>query len=257
MSDPNDYKLDIAGLSNSQPGPAAAATVGRPFLRVQFACCNVYQRIYRSLDEKTYQGRCPRCGNPVRFVVGSGGNRLPRFYCPVRQIAPNDRAAFGTRSAADKRRCTPDLVCVERRSSRHFARSLLRADLIVTADGGVEDPAEIAAADFADFVRGEALLEHLFNDGVKETHFLVSPQLVGSLANPGAPRATAGATTCIRGAARRSAGIQRRRQFCVSADADVIAALTESTLAWVRSIRMPSRLHSSTTPAPNSVRPPR
>jgi hypothetical protein len=69
MADPRDYKLDISGLQpegSQQPKP-------RPFLRVQFACCNVYQRIYRSLDEKSYQGRCPKCGKAVKFVVGEGG----------------------------------------------------------------------------------------------------------------------------------------------------------------------------------------
>jgi len=76
MSDPQDYKLDVTGLSGGAAQPAGGP---RPFLRVQFACCNVYQRIYRSADEKTYQGRCPRCGNPVRFLVGSGGTSARDF----------------------------------------------------------------------------------------------------------------------------------------------------------------------------------
>jgi hypothetical protein len=74
MSD--DYKLDISGLK--APDTEASASP-RPFLRVQFACCNVYQRIYRSPDEKSYQGRCPRCGKPVKFVVGSGGTSARDF----------------------------------------------------------------------------------------------------------------------------------------------------------------------------------
>jgi len=76
MSDPNDYKLDIAGLKPAQEKNAPAR---RPFLRVQFACCNVYQRIYRSADEKSYQGRCPRCGKPVKFVVGANGTSSRDF----------------------------------------------------------------------------------------------------------------------------------------------------------------------------------
>jgi hypothetical protein len=76
MSDPNDYKLDIAGLKTAEEGTFATP---RPFLRVQFACCNVYQRIYRSADEKSYQGRCPRCGKPVKFLVGAGGTSSRDF----------------------------------------------------------------------------------------------------------------------------------------------------------------------------------
>jgi len=70
MSDPRDYKLDIPGVKP----PADASTTGpRPYLRVRFACCTAYQRIYRSADGTSYQGRCPKCGKPVKFVVGSGG----------------------------------------------------------------------------------------------------------------------------------------------------------------------------------------
>lgn len=65
-------KLDITDTT-----PNAAP--GRPFLSVLFDCCNVYQRVYRSADNKTYAGRCPRCGNAVRFIVGDGGTRS-RFF---------------------------------------------------------------------------------------------------------------------------------------------------------------------------------
>jgi hypothetical protein len=76
MADSSAYKLDIAGLNESAGGTSSA---GRPFLRVQFACCNTYQRIYRSADEKSYQGRCPRCGKPVRFLIGAGGTDSREF----------------------------------------------------------------------------------------------------------------------------------------------------------------------------------
>ena len=52
---------------------------GRPFLSVQFACCSVYQRIYRSADGTSYHGRCPRCGKPVKFTVGEGGTDSRAF----------------------------------------------------------------------------------------------------------------------------------------------------------------------------------
>ncbi len=78
--DPRDYKLDIAGLSAGGTSPAAAgAKAARPYLSVRFACCNVYQRLYREADAKAYRGRCPRCGKPVRFAVADGGTSA-RFF---------------------------------------------------------------------------------------------------------------------------------------------------------------------------------
>ena len=81
MSDPRDYKLAL----NSGDGGSPAGANGerkhlqRPYLSVHFACCGVYQRVYQSADGKTYQGRCPRCAVPVRFVVGSGGTAARSF----------------------------------------------------------------------------------------------------------------------------------------------------------------------------------
>ncbi len=79
--DPRDYKLDISGLkSDSQPvEPANHAPRPRPWLSVQFDCCGVYQRIYRSADGTHYAGACPRCGGKVRFNVGDGGTSS-RFF---------------------------------------------------------------------------------------------------------------------------------------------------------------------------------
>jgi hypothetical protein len=76
MTDPRDYKIDVAGVSAS---PANATSPSRLFLSVRFACCGVYQRIYRSADGASYQGRCPRCGKPVKFVVGDGGTDARQF----------------------------------------------------------------------------------------------------------------------------------------------------------------------------------
>ncbi len=69
MRDDRDYKVELS----SAPRMSANAPSARPFLSVQFACCNVYCRIYRNLDGSKYEGRCPRCGRPVTFVVGEGG----------------------------------------------------------------------------------------------------------------------------------------------------------------------------------------
>ena len=76
-SDPRDFKLDVTGLT---PQPASNRSApGRPYLSVQFACCSVYQRIYRDPDGRAYRGRCPRCGKSVEFAVGDGGTNS-RFF---------------------------------------------------------------------------------------------------------------------------------------------------------------------------------
>lgn len=82
MSDPRDYKVDLGTTPQSprtevRGGPGA--TEARPFLSVHFACCGVYQRIYRDADGKAYRGRCPRCALPVTFAVGEGGTAARSF----------------------------------------------------------------------------------------------------------------------------------------------------------------------------------
>ncbi len=77
MTDPRDYKVEIGGASQQPSGQSAAGK--RPFLSVRFACCGVYQRIYRTADGKSYQGRCPRCGKPVKFEIGEGGTDSRSF----------------------------------------------------------------------------------------------------------------------------------------------------------------------------------
>lgn len=75
MADPRDYKVDVAGLGEAGErkrtgrGPEA----GRPYLSVHFACCSVYLRIYRNAEGSAYEGRCPKCGKSVRFLVGPHG----------------------------------------------------------------------------------------------------------------------------------------------------------------------------------------
>ena len=74
--DPRDYKLDISSLPAEEPEPKSVA---REFVGVQFRCCGVYQRIYKSADGARYEGRCPRCMRPVRFIVGAGGTEERMF----------------------------------------------------------------------------------------------------------------------------------------------------------------------------------
>ena len=75
-NDPRDFKLDVAGI----PQPVApSAPARRPFLSVQFACCSVYQRVYRDRDGRHYTARCPRCGKTARFAVAEGGTTARSF----------------------------------------------------------------------------------------------------------------------------------------------------------------------------------
>ena len=79
MNDPRDFKLELSSSSQRSEAARLPAKAGRPFLSVQFKCCNVYQRIYRNPDGTRYEGRCPRCGKPVRFDVGAGGTESRSF----------------------------------------------------------------------------------------------------------------------------------------------------------------------------------
>jgi len=76
--DPRDYNVELTGGGND-PEPSDAAGQPRPYLSVLFRCCGVYQRVYRSADNATYRGRCPKCARPVTFRVGQGGTDS-RFF---------------------------------------------------------------------------------------------------------------------------------------------------------------------------------
>jgi hypothetical protein len=88
-SDPRDYQLDLSSASTDRTanqsqrtavrGTPTTANPSRPFLSVHFACCGVYQRVYRDPDGQHYRGRCPRCTLPVTFAVGQGGTACRSF----------------------------------------------------------------------------------------------------------------------------------------------------------------------------------
>lgn len=46
---------------------------------MHFKCCNVYIRIYVNKDETAYEGRCPKCGAPVRIAIAPDGSSS-RFW---------------------------------------------------------------------------------------------------------------------------------------------------------------------------------
>lgn len=79
MSDEPPYILDIAGLQEPQgtaPEPPAQA---RPWIGIQFECCNVYARIYRNRAGTAYVGHCPRCQRKASIRVGPGGTSSRMF----------------------------------------------------------------------------------------------------------------------------------------------------------------------------------
>jgi hypothetical protein len=72
--------IDLA--SEPEPGGEPAppkGDLGRPFLGIHFACCDVYARIYRNRTGTGYRGACPRCAKPVFIRIGPGGSHA-RFF---------------------------------------------------------------------------------------------------------------------------------------------------------------------------------
>jgi hypothetical protein len=75
--------LDLSSDGPSTGGDASSldssSNAGRRFVGVKFTCCDVYTRVYINRDETAYEGRCPRCGKPVRLGIGPGGTDS-RFF---------------------------------------------------------------------------------------------------------------------------------------------------------------------------------
>jgi len=70
--------LDLSSdpATGDRPGPAPAK---RRFVGIQFACCDVYTRVYVNRDETAYEGHCPKCSKRVRLEIGPGGTDA-RFF---------------------------------------------------------------------------------------------------------------------------------------------------------------------------------
>ncbi|MCC9643996.1 hypothetical protein LOC71_17065 [Rhodopirellula sp. JC740] len=67
--------------SRAADSAAAQGTPGnpRPFLGIQFRCCQTYGRIYRNDERTAYRGGCPKCGSRVEVPIGNGGTNQ-RFF---------------------------------------------------------------------------------------------------------------------------------------------------------------------------------
>ncbi|MBF0530153.1 MAG: hypothetical protein HQK55_12960 [Deltaproteobacteria bacterium] len=53
---------------------------GRKFLGIKFNCCNVYYRIYVNRQGTHYEGRCPKCGQPVKVRIDPTAGTNTRFF---------------------------------------------------------------------------------------------------------------------------------------------------------------------------------
>ncbi len=91
MDEPPTYHLDVEGVDDplhargSADEQARGAPLrhrpphARPWIGIRFDCCNVYTRIYRDSEGRSYRGRCPRCLRTVTLRVGPSGTNA-RFF---------------------------------------------------------------------------------------------------------------------------------------------------------------------------------
>jgi hypothetical protein len=49
-------------------------------LQIIFTCANAYQKVYRSVDGRSYNARCPKCAKLITFAVGPGGTDQRVFH---------------------------------------------------------------------------------------------------------------------------------------------------------------------------------
>lgn len=94
MSKP-DYILDLSHANQTSRHDASAdgspaqrtqgssqtssSAAGKPWIAVNWKCCQTYSRIYRNKAGTAYEGRCPKCGSPVKASIGQGGTNQ-RFF---------------------------------------------------------------------------------------------------------------------------------------------------------------------------------
>jgi|GEM_PF-878201 len=53
--------------------PAGDEASERPFIGLEFACCNAYARVYANPEQTAFVGRCPRCARPVQLRISPDG----------------------------------------------------------------------------------------------------------------------------------------------------------------------------------------
>ena len=80
MQESKDDRTARPGQVIDVVSSAAPATSGdgadettRPWIGIHFECCGAYTRISRRPEATEYEGRCPKCGLPIRVGVGPDG----------------------------------------------------------------------------------------------------------------------------------------------------------------------------------------
>ncbi len=68
----------MVGVGNKEQNDAKAG--GNPFLGIHFECCNVYLRVYRKPEERSYRGRCPKCLRTLEILVDEEKGISEKFF---------------------------------------------------------------------------------------------------------------------------------------------------------------------------------
>jgi len=66
-------------LTSATPQSAHEAEAKNRFLGINFACCDVYSRIYPNRAQTAYVGHCPRCAKRIELQIGTEGTDS-RFF---------------------------------------------------------------------------------------------------------------------------------------------------------------------------------
>ena len=73
-SDPPWMRQSVPPSQNPEtPSGDSPDQKKRKFLGIRFNCCSIYVHIYPNKEGTAYEGRCPKCGKPVKLKIGSGG----------------------------------------------------------------------------------------------------------------------------------------------------------------------------------------
>jgi hypothetical protein len=79
---PNWSKSSVAdgfGAVGAPNMPLGKSAAERRFVGIQFACCDVYSRVYINRQGTAYSGHCPKCSRPVELKIAPTGTDA-RFF---------------------------------------------------------------------------------------------------------------------------------------------------------------------------------
>jgi hypothetical protein len=76
---PNSGIAPGFGAARTPNVPLGNSPADRRFVGIQFACCDVYSRVYINRQGTAYLGHCPKCSRRVELKIGPGGTDA-RFF---------------------------------------------------------------------------------------------------------------------------------------------------------------------------------